>query len=332
MRALLAVLVFVLLPVVGSGHHSRAEFSDQMREIEGVLTEVIWRNPHPALFLAVETEDGTTENWRIEGWSSPSGLARMGVSGDLFVVGQRLTVAGLVSRSRQAILARNALLANGMEALMAPGATSRWDAPELGMAESAEPRVVDAAAENRGFFRVWHPQGNIMMNLRRFSYGDEALAARADWDPVDNPIVRCESPGMPVPLFHPQPILFGDDGSTLSLRHGYFDTLRTIHLDESLDAAAQASTPLGFSQGRWEDERTLIVETTRISYPYFDYSGTLQSDEIAITERYTLSEDQARLDYEVTITDAVALTEPASAAWHYLALDRPYTPYECNVF
>jgi hypothetical protein len=332
MKTVFAALALLALPIVASGHHSRAEFTDEMREVEGVLTDVIWRNPHPALFLDVETEDGGTETWRIEGWSSPNGLERSGVTRDLFVVGERLAVAGLVSRSRQAILARNALLANGMEALMAPGAKPYWDAPEIGSAEQAAPRVVDAAAENRGIFRAWHPQGHIMMNLMRFSYGEEGLAGRADWGDVDNPIVRCEPPGMPVPLFHPQPMEFTDDGDTIDLHHGYFDTRRTVHLDESLIATDQPASALGFSQGRWEDERTLVVETTRINYPYFDFRGTLQSDEITITERFVLSDDQARLDYRVTISDPVALTETATAEWHFLALDRPYSAYECNVF
>ena len=89
---------------------------------------------------------------------------------------------------------------------------------------------------------------------------------------------------------------------------------------------------LGFSRGRWEDERTLLVETTHIDYPYFDNRGTAQSEAIQMSERYTVSEDQTRLTLELRIEDPFALTEPAVAQWEFVALDEPFSVYECNVF
>ena len=75
-----------------------------------------------------------------------------------------------------------------------------------------------------------------------------------------------------------------------------------------------------------------MIETTRVNYPYFDIGGTPQCDAITVTERYSLSDDQTRLDLTVTIDDPVALTEPATAEWHFLALDETFSVYECNVF
>jgi hypothetical protein len=68
------------------------------------------------------------------------------------------------------------------------------------------------------------------------------------------------------------------------------------------------------------------------NYHYFDISGTAQSDVVTVTERYSLSDDQTRLDLTVTIDDPATLTQPATAEWHYLALDEPFSVYECNVF
>ena len=171
-----------------------------------------------------------------------------------------------------------------------------------------------------------------MMLMRNFPFTQEAIAARSEWDPVDNPLVRCEQPGMPMPLFHPRPILFSKQGQDIGMHLGYFDIQRTIHLDENLVSEDQPPSHLGLSKGRWENERTLVIETKRINYPYIDISGTIQSDAVRVVERYSISEDQTRLDLDLTIDDPVALTETVTVEWHFLALDETFSIYECNVF
>jgi hypothetical protein len=331
MRRIVAAFSLLILPTFALGHHSRAEFSDETVEIEGILTRVVWQNPHIAFFLDVQTETGV-ESWRFEGWTNPAALIRSGVMPDLFEPGDRLVVAGLRSKRRNAVLVTNTLLADGTEAVMAPRAERRWDGPAIGNVMQPEPQMADAAAENRGLFRAWYPAANPMMMMRRFPYTEQAVAARADWDPVDNPIVRCEPPGMPFPYFHPRPILFTDAGQTIGLHHSYFDTQRTIHMDEGLSAEGQPRSRLGFSKATWEDEHTLVIRTTAIDYPYFDHSGTIQGGDMEFTERYALSEDQSRLDLQLTIDDPVAFTETVTVNWHFIALQQPFSVYECNVF
>ena len=332
MRRIATTLLVLFLPTIALGHHSRAEFSDETIEVEGVLTRVVWQNPHIAMFLDVETETGGVEIWRVEGWTNPAALVRSGVTPELFETGDRLVVAGRPSKIRNAVLATNTLLADGTEAVMAPRVEPRWDGPAIGGVSQPAPQMADATAESRGFFRAWYPSGNPMMMTRRFPYTEQAIAARADWDPIDNPIVRCEQPGMPFPFFHPRPILFSDAGQNIGLHHSYFDTRRTIHIEDGTSADDQPSSRLGFSKGAWEDERTLVIETTGIDYPYFDHSGTIQSDAIEFTERYTLSEDETRLDLHLTIDDPVAFTQTVTVEWHFLALEQPFSVYECNVF
>ncbi len=332
MKKAFATLFLLVFPLLALGHHSRAEFTNASIEVEGVLTEIIWKNPHVALFLDVASENGTVENWRLEGSTNPAGLTQTGVNAELFTIGEPLRVVGNPSKVRQALQVNNILLSNGTEVIMNPSVAAYWDGPTVG-GNSRPPVEYAIDTENLGFFRAWHPVGNPMMKLSRFSYTPEALAARENWDLVDNPIVRCEPPGMPVPLFHPQPLLFTEEGDKLiGLRHGYFDTQRIIHLDANLKAEDQPPSALGFSQGRWEDENTLVIETTRINYPYFDFSGTSQSENIKVIERYSLSEDKTRLNFEVIIDDPLALSQTASTDWHFLALDKAYSAYECNPF
>ena len=41
------------LPALTSAHHSRAEFADEVTEIEAELVRVHWRNPHAGLDVRV---------------------------------------------------------------------------------------------------------------------------------------------------------------------------------------------------------------------------------------------------------------------------------------
>ena len=73
---------------------------------------------------------------------------------------------------------------------------------------------------------------------------------------------------------------------------------------------------MGYCRGRWEG-KTLVVETTEIDWRYFDDFGTPQGAEMMSVERFTLSEDEGRLDYDVTLTDPETLLEPVSYASHW---------------
>ena len=59
-------------------HHSFAMFDrDNQVELEGVVQEFRFVNPHTFIYLAVRQDDGSTITWSLEG-QSPSNLARDG--------------------------------------------------------------------------------------------------------------------------------------------------------------------------------------------------------------------------------------------------------------
>jgi len=74
------------------------------------------------------------------------------------------------------------------------------------------------------------------------------------------------------------------------------------------------------------------VTTTRINWPYFDNIGTPQSENVEMLETFTVSEDQARLDYRLTVTDPGTFTEPAVFERHWLALGEQIELYDCQVY
>ena len=54
----------------------------------------------------------------------------------------------------------------------------------------------------------------------------------------------------------------------------------------------------------------LIVQTSRINYPYFDDLGTPQSGNLKLSERYRLSKGDTRLDWEIIAVDSEIFLEP----------------------
>ena len=151
------------------------------------------------------------------------------------------------------------------------------------------------------------------------------------WDPLDNHLTRCEPPGMPSIMRNPQRYEFIEDGDNILLRAQFFNVERTIHMQNAGDPEDQLASRLGYSVGRWEDDHTLVVETTRINWPILDFNGTPQSEDIRVDERFTLSDDQSRLDFHMIITDPTFLTEPATLDRYWLALEGELQYYECVI-
>jgi hypothetical protein len=312
-----------------SAHHSRTFFADEVNEVEGELQDLQWRNPH--IVFTVKTDEGAS--WKMES-ASIYMLQRMGVESDLLADGIRVRVAGRASTRRDnEMLASNVLLPAGEELLLFTGTKARWSGELVGGGDQWAIDSADVAAiqaENLGIFRVWSIQDN-RGRVQNFPFTEAALAAKKDWDPLDNYIMRCEQPGMPRPMLNPHPFEFIDDGDTIMLHGEEMDIVRTIHVADAVDPASQPASPLGYSVGRWEDN-TLVVETNRINWPWFDSEGIPQSEDVHVEERFTLSEDQARIDYLLTVTDPTTFTKPATSQRHWLALGEQVEPYDCAVY
>ena len=114
--ALCVVLVgLVTFPSLASTHHARTEFAQTVVEMEGELTVIAWRNPHPVMELRVREDSGEEKLWRLEIFLDANSLARNNLTGDLFAIGERIRVAGQPSTRRDVLLLRNVLREDGTE-------------------------------------------------------------------------------------------------------------------------------------------------------------------------------------------------------------------------
>ena len=333
--ALVTTIALTLLPLSLTAHHSRAEFAKEITELKGELLKVYWRNPHAGLDVRITKDDGSTEVWRVETYGSPNLFSRMGVKREHFVVGEQITVAGNVSTRRpNYILGSNVLFESGLEAVLSASIEPRWSQDHVGGSDQSDvdlSKIVDAASEDLKVFRVWSIAGRSVGMKRHNPYTDAARAAMAVWDPVNSPVAQCQEPGMPVPMYQPLSFVLSENDETIRLQTEYFGTVRTIHMGDAVDPESQAASHLGYSVGHWEGN-SLIVETSRINYPYFHSNGAPMSEDVRVTERFELSEDQTELIYYLTVVDAVTFTEPATYQRLFVALGEAFIILDCTVF
>ncbi len=332
MKVLIVLFCFMLAPTLSFSHHSRAEFSDEVEEITGELISARWTNPHPELTLLVTGADGLQETLVVQVYGAANNLRQAGVTDELFDIGDEVTIAGQRSSRREdLILGTHMLLVDGRQAIFHRTLEPFWSTEIVGGMENfleAGSGLADGLAENRGLFRMWsivQGPGGDRRSLHML-LTEAGIARQAEFDEENSWIGRLEKPGMPAFMNSRNNFEFFDDGDTIRYEQGVFDVVRTIYLPESEGLEDPSHSPLGYSTGRMEG-RTLIVETTRLNWPYFNREGIPLSEDVHITERFTVSDDQTSLDYHMTIVDPVNFSEPVTLTRHWVALENP-TPDE----
>ncbi len=321
-----APVFFVLGPLVltysaAFSHHSSAPFYDrsQVVEVEGVITEVLWRNPH----ILFKLEDDNSQEWDIE-TTSVSVLRRWGLDANVISAGTRVRVAGGPGRlSDYAMWVTNILLPNGEEILFA--SRPRWS--EITIGEDLRGEITGNT--ELGLFRVWTSASRLWNE--DYPLTEFARTSRAAWHPIENePTANCAPKGMAFIMENPYPMEFVDEGEEILLRIEEYDLVRTIYMSSESAPQEPTTSLLGHSIGHWEDD-TLVVETTRIDYPYFDKTGIPQTGSVRNIERFSLSEDGSQLNYSVTVIDPEIFTAPVvmGKTWVW----RPgetVEPYDCQ--
>jgi hypothetical protein len=302
------LLIWILGACSVAAHHAATGLYDRNNfgEIEGEVSSVIWRNPHVRIDITRVNDNDKVETWEVE-FGSVNTVERLGVSRDVVKLGDRVRVSGNKGRDGLTVMfAKSISLSTGEEVPLNASVERRY-----GLSEEALRNARNTDAELRAdIFRVWLPSKlpDTGAGATQYPLTEAGLAALTEWDPALDPALRCIPPGLPTAMDNPYPMEFIDKGDTITLLLEEWDGIRTIHMNKD-GSREQVQPRMGYSIGRWDDN-TLIVETTDINWRYIDDLGTPQSEDVVIVERFTLSPDGTRLDWEARITDPVNFSEP----------------------
>lgn len=339
----IAVVVLMLVPVASIAHHNVANRYDssQTVEYEGVVTNVLWRNPHVQVDIEVTDANGETEIRELA-TTALSNIRRWQISPDFIEVGDAIRVAGRPERSGTGLYITHVLTKEGQEVLLDPRAEPLWSDRIIEMAESRRASQGDGSAPELGIFRVWSTPDGIPMLIpqdvnpnfdveENYPLTQAALAALHAFDrETDNPIANCQPKGMPTIMEAPYPHRFVRDGENILWHQEEYDTLRTIHMAPDATAEGMPPSRLGYSIGRWENDRTLVVTTTNTTWRHFDTVGIPLSEDVEFVERFELVPNGSRLNYSMTITDPATFTEPVTLRKHWLYFpDAEVRTYQC---
>lgn len=328
------IMGLAFLPILASAHHNVAGRYDpqQVIEVEGVVSEIIWRNPHVQITMRATEANGDDQVWDMA-TTALSNMRRWQIDPDFIAVGDTIRVAGNPARRGVGMYISNVLTPDGQEVLLGPNVESLWSDRTIEIAASRRALIGDATAPELGIFRVWsHPEGVGMLIPQdvnpnydleeNYPLTTTAMAAVSAFvREQDNPIAFCQPKGMPTIMEAPYPHRFVQDGENILWHMEEYDTIRTIHMAPDATAEGKPAARLGYSIGRWEDENSLVVTTTNSTWGYFDTAGIPLSEDAVIAERFTVASDGSRLDFAMTVSDPATFTEPVTLTkfWLYFA-------------
>lgn len=99
--AVAVALASMLCASSSPAHHAFGAEFDPNRPLilKGPVTKIEWVNPHAWIHLAVTAEDGSTENWMVEG-GTPNTLLRRGLNKRSLTPGTVIVVDGYQAKDR----------------------------------------------------------------------------------------------------------------------------------------------------------------------------------------------------------------------------------------
>ncbi len=144
----------------------------------------------------------------------------------------------------------------------------------------------------------------------RIPYTPEARALKeenhANWLDRD-PEIKCYMPGVPRATYMPFPFQIFQNEGNVFIAYEFAGAVRDIYLQDV--GPAETDSWMGQSVGRWEGD-TLVVEVTgQNDQTWFDRAGSHHSNQLVVTERYTLVSPN-HIQYEATMEDPMVFTEP----------------------
>lgn len=122
-----------------------------------------------------------------------------------------------------------------------------------------------------------------------------------------DPEVKCYLPGVPRANYIPYPFQILQNQNAIVIAYAYANAYRDILLKDP--GPAPTDSWMGQSVGKWEGDTLVVTVTDQNAKTWFDRAGDFHSDEMRVTERYSLLSPDV-MNYEATIEDAKVFSRP----------------------
>jgi hypothetical protein len=332
-------LAMAISAISAQAHHSfSATFTDEIITVEGYVEKMSFSNPHVIIYFNSTDEAGNQLQWMSEGGAATL-LRNRGWSRDSLVEGDYIRVTGnstrngspmvsmeeinLVNPSNGAIVGtpgeqvtetvavNNSLPMQRADGL--PNLTGAWtnavrNRPTGAARDAGGPPGAGGGPPGRG--------GPAM------PYNEMGAALQAQYDPINDPQVQCEPPGLVRQSgFTPHPYRIEQFDDHVVISYEEYGSVRTIYFDDR-ELVGGDHTHLGQSIARYKGQ-TLIVETTHLLGNLTSPNGNALTDQTTTVETYSRSADEnsrSVMNMEMVVTDPGYLT-----ATHTLTSKKPYT-------
>ena len=342
-KKVIVTLIFVFAGSMPAyAHHSSNPHFDPNKpiELEGVITEFKFVNPHAYIYFDVNNADGSVSKWNFE-MGAASQLKRNGWTNELFAPGTKVNIDAIEAR-RDALgcAFQSGVLEDGTR--VARNGSIEWAEP---VAVAAAPKSNKIPNDGTGLAGNWIPQprqrragggGGPPRGPQGFELTAAGEAASATYDSrYDDPAYECSPSSLTRVWGEPgvvNQIEVRDD--KVIIRHGFMDTVRTVHVASTEMPADYAPSLTGFSVGHFEGN-DLVIETSGIPAGVLTphagggNGGYLHSDKLQVSERLSVSEDGEQLIRSYAATDEEYFATPYAGSNTYLRSELPMTEYNC---
>ena len=200
-----------------------------------------------------------------------------------------------------------------------------WRAePWRGPSSSAPPAPIDLTG-------IWSriSAGTEKVHL---DYTAAADARIADYHYLDDPALRCISPGLVRVSGWPYPVEIVQNDTQVTILYESFHEVRRIFTDGRDFPDDLPATAMGYSIGHWEGS-TLVVETRQLKPGYVDLAGQPLSENALVTEHMSLADNGNILRSLLTLHDPEFYARPITRyrQWRRTP-DTAILEYDCDPY
>jgi hypothetical protein len=199
-----------------------------------------------------------------------------------------------------------------------------WRAERHVVPSPAPPQPVD-------FTGIWSRTSSGLARVT-LDYTPAAQRVVAAYHYLDDPSLRCVSPGLVRVSGWPYPLEIVQNDAQIAILYESFHEVRRIFLDERGYPDNLPHRAMGYSLGHWEGS-TLVVETKMLTPGYVDLAGQPLSENARVVERMSLGENGQLLRSELTVYDPENYRRPVTRhrAWRK-TLKTTILEYDCDPY